>query len=283
MSIDDHDVNADVVEDDKEQAIEPIVSAKTKGNVLDVAPGCLAVELPAGYIDGETNHIQAVVREMNGYDEDILAGKGPVLARLNAIVGNCLVQLGSISEKPILRKAATELTGQDRMVLLMAIRRVSLGDFYDFTVTCPECRVSQHKQLNLSEIEIVPMPDRMTRERIDTLPSGADVSWHVIRSDDEEWLSEQRKKKEDYLTLLLLSRVDAIGSVALDRVKGYRAALAALKGLSLKDRVYLRDLFDQQEGNIDRNVEFVCDDCGHQWESKMDFSQSSFFSPSRAT
>ena len=259
---------------------DKIVKDKTKGHILDVGPGCLAIELPAGYIhDGEL-HSTSVVREMRGHEEDILAGKGSIVSRLNVVIGNCLECLGSISDKSVLKKAAYELTAGDRMAILIAIRRISLGDYYDCKVTCPECKVEQHMTLNLSEIEIIPMPDRMTRERVDTLPSGTEVKWHVIRTEDEEWLTTQAKKKRDQLTLGLLSRVDAINGVELDRSKKYDDAILALKDLSINDRSTLRNIFETEEGSVDTKVEYRCDECQHEWEGEMNVGQSGFFFPS---
>jgi len=260
--------------------IEKIEQEATKSHMLDVAPGNLAVDLPSGYIlDGQV-HTTVVVKEMTGYEEDILAGKGSIVVRLNAIVGNCMVQLGTLSERSELQRAASKLTGQDRMTILLAIRRVSLGDLYDSNATCPECNVSQHFTLDLKEIEIVAMPDRMNRTHTVVLPSKTEVVWHVLNSEDEEWLSQKQKKKENQLTLGLLARVDAVGDEELDRGKKYRQALATLKGLSTRDRNFLRDQFDKEEGSVNTEAEFDCEECGHNWKAKMDIGQSSFFFPS---
>jgi hypothetical protein len=266
-----------------EKEVENITTPATKGHVLDIAPGSLAVDLPCGWIhDGNKIETTAIVREMRGYEEDLLAAKGPAVTRLNAIIGNCVEQLGVISDRATIQKAAIELTAHDRMIILLGIRRVSLGDFFDIKVICPnpDCKVTQHKTLNLSEIEIIPMPDRMERERIDKMPSGIEIAWHVLRSEDEEWLGTQKNKKNDRLTLGLLARVDAVGAVKIDRVKSYREAVSALKKLSVRDRAALRDIFDEQEGSIDTKVEFDCDECGHTWEGDMEIGQPGFFFPS---
>ncbi len=268
-------------EQNVEMKEDKIVLDKTKGHVLDIGPGCIIIELPAGYIheDGEL-HVNAVLREMKGPEEELLASKGPTVTRINTIIGNCLVQIGTISDKSLLRKITNNLTAQDRMAILLALRRVSLGDFYDCKVTCPECNISQHVTINLSEIEISPMPNRMERDMTDTLPSGKEVKWHVIRSEDEEWLVEQRKKQKDLLTLHLLSRIDSIEDEELDRKNKYRKAINTLMDLSIRDRSALRDLFDKKEDNIDTLVEFECEKCGHQWEGKLDVAQPTFFFPS---
>jgi len=272
------ETNEYVIEDANEEKIaEPIKTERTKGHVLDVSSGFLAVELPAGYIYEGKAHVDALVREMRGHEEDILASKGPIVTRLNAVIGNCLVKLGDISESATLKKVASALTGQDRMAVMIAIRRASLGDFYDCNVKCPECKIVEHRTIDLKDVEISAMPDRLLRDRCDELPSGTEVKWHVINSADEDWLSTVRKKKQDQLTLGLLARVDAVGDIKLEREKKYRKALVALKDLSTRDRVFLRSLFDKEEGKVDTDVEFECEECGHIWTAPMDMQEGFFF------
>jgi len=270
------------VDGNVEAEVEPIKQDATKGHVLDIGPGSIAVELPCGYIDGEAVHASAVVREMRGHEEDILAGSGPVSARMNAIIGNCLIGVGSISEPSKLRGIVERLMAPDRMALLIAIRRASLGDKFDAHVVCPLCKGEQHVTLDLKEVETVPMPDRMTREKTSALPSGIEIVWHVLTNDDEEWLTEKRKKKVDLLTLGLLARIDMVNGDDIDRSQGYRRAVSAVKDLSMRDRTALRAIFEKEEGKVDTNVTFECSnpDCGHEWSGKMDIGQRGFFFPS---
>ncbi|MBN2256216.1 MAG: hypothetical protein JW704_00025, partial [Anaerolineaceae bacterium] len=165
------------------ERVTPIETERTKGHLLDVGPGMLAIDLPAGYIDSNgALHSFAVVREMRGHEEDILASSGPVVGRLSAIITNCIVRLGDVEDRRTIAQATREMSAYDRMAIFLAIRRISLGDFYDCMVTCPMCNVEQHKALDLREVEIIPMPDRMARERVDKLSSGIEVRWHILRA-----------------------------------------------------------------------------------------------------
>lgn len=265
--------------DEKEK--ELIVTAPNKAHELDVAPGCMAVELPCGYIKDGVVHSVAIVREMTGYEEDILAAKGPIVQRLARIIENCMVSIGNLSERRDIAAAVSELTGNDRLALIIAIRRLSLGDYYDPKVVCPGCGSTHTQSLNLSQVEIVPMKNRMLREREDILSSGKIITWHVLKTDDEEWLQSIRKKyKEDVLTLALLARVDVVGEEKLDRVKKFKDSIACLKKLGIKDRGEIRKLFSEEEGSVDIEVDFQCPDCEREWKADMDVGQSSFFFPS---
>jgi hypothetical protein len=248
-----------------------------------VASSVLAVDLPCGYVDPEGGVQQElVVSEMTGYEEDLLAGKGPILQRLNQIILNCTRRLGSIEERGQLNRAVSALTASDRMVALLAIRRASLGDFYEVKVQCPnpECKEEVRFTLNLADVEIRAMADPTKRTFEHTLTSGRQVAWHVMTSADEEWLTQKGKKREDVLTLALLSRVDMVDGLEINRARDYKAAMARLKALSTRDRNEIRTHFEQCEGHVDTVVDFSCPSCQHEWRDELSLGQASFFFPS---
>jgi hypothetical protein len=252
------------------------------GNILDASPGFLSIELPCGYIhDGEL-HTVALVREMEGEEEDLIVGKGPAVQRLNAVISNCLVSLGSIRDKNILRFVPEKLTSQDRMVLIIALRRVTVGDFWDLELICPKegCNCKMHKTFDLRDVAIRPMKDRMARDNELILPkSGKLIKWHVQGAEDEQWLSDVSKKKEDLLTLQIMSRVYEFDGVKIDRKLKFKEAKRILKSMKWNDRSALRNEFEKTEADVDTKAEYTCDDCGYEWETGLDFSQESFFFP----
>jgi hypothetical protein len=245
----------------------------------------LSGELPCGHLDAAgTVHSSYVVNEMTGTEEDLLAGKGPVIPRLNRVIGNCLVSLGAITARADLQAAASALTSMDRMVLLIALRRASLGDAYDMKIACPACHKVAAFAVDLSGLAITPMPDRAVRVFTEPLPSGRVATWHVMGVVDEEWAARKRRGNEDdLLTLALLARVSQVGAVALDREGGWAAARAALKALPARDREALRRAFDAREGGVDDEVAFACEGCGHEWTAQLDVAQPGFFFPSAAS
>ncbi len=256
---------------------------QTKAHMMDVAATTLGVDLPCGYVDANgLVHRELVVGEMTGYEEDLLAGKGPILQRLNQIILNCTRRLGEIDDRSQLNTAVSQLTASDRMVALLAIRRVSLGDFYEVKVQCPnpDCKEEVRYTLNLSEVEIKPMKDPAIRTFDHELTSGRRVVWHVMTSSDEAWLTLKGKKKEDVLTLALLSRVDSVDGEAIDRVNGPKVAMTKLKSLPTRDRNEIRSLFEQNEGHVDTDVDFSCPSCNHEWKDELSLGHPSFFFPS---
>ena len=274
---------------------EKVETEPIKGHHMDLGPGVLVVDLPCGFVDpAGVLHDTMVVKEMTGYEEDILAGKGAVIPRLNQIISNCAERLGTITDKKDLSAAVSKISAPDRLAILIGIRRVSLGDFYDVKVECPnkQCKEISNFSLDLSGIDIIRMDDPMVRDREDTFGNGKRVNWHIMNAEDEEWLSSSRKKrKEDRLTLAMLARIDEIETVnkedvvklfKLDRTdkKGYRFALGLLKSLSIRERNEIRGLFDKHEGSVDTEVEFECPECEHEWKGDLEVGQAGFFFPS---
>jgi hypothetical protein len=270
-----------------------IETEATKAHHMDVGPGVLTIELPCGFIDDEdTLHDTLTVGEMTGYEEDILAGKGPIVPRLNQIIANCSKQFGDLVEKREIAKAVVQMTAADRLAALVAIRRVSLGDYYDVKIECPDpkCKEQSRYSLHLADIDIVRMKNPRERVREDTLYSGTVVKWHVMSAADEEWLSKRTRKKEDVLTLAMLARIESVRVmvdgreeelvIERDDKKGYKQALATLKSLKIRERNEIRKLFEEHEGSVDTDVEFACPACNYEWKADMDVGQIGFFFPS---
>jgi len=272
---------------------EKIESEKTKAHHMDVGPGVLTVELPCGFIDpDEVLHDTLTVGEMTGYEEDILAGRGPIVPRLNQIISNCTKRFGDLTEKRDISGAVSLMTASDRLAALIAIRRVSLGDHYDVKIECPSsgCKEQSRFTLNLAEIDIVRMKEQRIRSREDKLSTSKIVKWHIMSAADEAWLSKRTKRKEDVLTLAMLARVDSVDGedddgniqhfVVQREGKGFKDGLKRLKSLSIRERNEVRKLFEKHEGSVDTLVEFECPACQHEWKAEMEVGQAGFFFPS---
>jgi len=248
-------------------------------SILDPKSGTVSGVLPCGWLDDGKVHREFVVREMTGEEEDILAGKGPVVTRLNRVISNCLESLGDHSDPPVINRAVNQLTAVDRMLLMISIRRASLGDAYMVKINCPECREESTASLDLSQLETKDMPDPSTREFETTLSSGRLVQWHVMDGRDENWLQSMSKKGQNLLTLAMLSRVDAVDGTVLNRQANLAEALRHLKAFRMSERNEMRVLFQEQEGSVDTEVEYECPSCAHDFKTELDVGQKTFFFP----
>lgn len=251
---------------------------------LDPKSGTVAGKLAAGVMIGDTIERDYVAREMTGVEEDLLAGKGNLMARLNQVIVNCLASIGGVTERKEIAPIVKTMTAVDRMILLIAIRRASLGDTYRVKYNCPSCSGSNNASVNLADLEVVESQVE-TNNHVLNLASGKVIKWHTMTGVDEEWLQEQQKRQErtgraDLLTLAMLTRVDEVDGLKIDRRGALRDAITALKGLRLSERNELREAFRTSEGSVDTEIEYECSHCGHEFKADLDVGQEGFFFPS---
>lgn len=233
-------------------------------------------ELPCGYLDAEgVLHRQVEVREITGFEEDMLASKNVSShQKISNLISSCTVRIGTITDKGKLALITEELLVGDRVFLMFAIRRVSVGDEYPFRSRCPakECKYSGIFYLSLADLETKPMPDPTKRIFDTTLPTGKQARFRPLKGRDEETLSKAASKN-DALSLAMLLR--------LEMLKGEPPTLQAVKSLSMRDRTALRVAFDEVEGGVETTLDMKCPVCGLEFEEELDVGQAGFFFPSQ--
>ena len=96
--------------------------------------------LPCGFLDSDDElHTGVVVSEMTGEEEEILAARNmPVGKKINKILIHCTESIGPYNGDTV-QKIIPEMTQGDRIFLLLAIRRASLGDEMPFVSKCRSC------------------------------------------------------------------------------------------------------------------------------------------------
>ena len=241
--------------------------------------------LPCGILDNDGGlHTDIHLREMTGIEEEILAGKGEVTAKLNKVMANCVESIGSLPHCDV--ETIKRLTVVDRVFLLVALRRVSLGDSYGMKVRCPACSHESNFQTDLGNLEVRNMEDPSRRSYEGTMPSGKSFVWHPMTGMDEEWLNEARKKLkgEGVVTLSMMARMDELDGKPLKKDPKHRrdlvGAVSEVAGLSLRDRNHLRRTFEKTEGDVDTELDFECESCGHEFSADLRVDPAAFFFPS---
>mgnify|MGYP005630360969 CR=1 FL=1 len=250
--------------------------------------GVVAGTLPCGYIDAEGNVLtDFVVDELDGYDEDSLAGQGSVLGRLNRVLSRRLQRLGTVDDKAVLGSAIDQLLAVDRMTLLIAVRRATHGDVFKMRVSCPRegCSESFRANVDLADLEQTPMADPSVREFEHELCRGSVVKWHVMVGKDEDWLSDSKRNKKlknDQFTLAFFARVTHLNGEEIVRSGApglIEKSRRLLKGMKSSERQELRNVFASNEGSIDTEIEFACPSCDAEWKGELDVGQPDFFFP----
>jgi len=230
-------------------------------------------DLPVGFLapDGEIL-TEVKVREITGVEEDMLAARNiPGGKKITQLLTNCVERLGPVTEKAILANCLRDLVIGDRVFLMLAIRRVSLGDELPFREQCPECGKKGDYIQDLSELPTKPMPDPKQRVFETALPSGKKARWHCMTGKEEEALA--KVKVEDQLSTSIACR--------LDTLDGKPADLPAIKGMSLRDRNAFRDAYAASEGGVETEVDLTCPHCGHEYKTELEIGAMGFFFPSR--
>ena len=230
-------------------------------------------ELPIGYLDPEGNiHTTVEIREMTGYEEDILASKSmPPAKKMGELMARCVEAVGAVRDKDKIRQILKKLTIGDRTFLIFAIRRATFGDECPFDWTCPSCSETGTYRVNLGEFTIKNMEDPTKRQFTVTTPKGRTIIFKTLTGEDEALMERAAKNTKDALSLALMTRI-----VQID---GQPASLPAIKSFSMADRNFIRNKFEEMDGGVDTSMDMVCKSCMTETKSEFDF-QSGFFFPS---
>jgi hypothetical protein len=227
-------------------------------------------ELPCGYLspDGQL-HSEVVVKEMTGAEEDLLASRQMTpLRKFSELIGRCVTRVGTITDRGQISAIVRHLTVGDRIFLMFAIRRVTIGNAYDFSKKCPECDKEGSYSVNLAELEVKKMKEPMRRIYDVTLPSGKTARVRVSTGEDEERISKL-EKETDAISKGLLMR--------LELFDGKPPELSALKEMSWKDRQALKAEMNKLEGGLDTSVDIACASCGYEFKTDLEVSAGFFF------
>lgn len=232
-------------------------------------------ELPRGYLDGDGNlHTEVVVHEITGYEEDMLAApKVPAAKKMNELLVRCVDRIGTITDRERLTEAVTNLGVGDRVYLLFAIRRTSLGDTYPFEETCPNCGEKKLFTIDLSEMEVKHGAEPATRVFDLTLPTKKTVRFHPMTGADESKMLKLASKGADTLSLAMAMRIDMLN--------GKPPALQDVKALTLRDRNAFRAAYEAVEGGVETTMEVECPGCEHVFERDVEVGDVGFFFPTR--
>lgn len=231
-------------------------------------------ELPCGWVDSEgVVHKTIELNEMTGAEEDVMFSNASSAQIVDTILGNTISRLGTVTDKTIIRKAVREFTTGDRSFTMIALRRVTQGDMFQWFMKCPECGEKSTVTLDLRELATKEMKDPTQRVYDVVLPrSGKSVRWKVLDGFSESQRDKLRKKvAQDRATFAIFLR--------LEQLDGKPATVESVKALGAFDRQFLREKFDEIEGGIETDVDMECPECRVEIKTEVDITQKSFFFP----
>lgn len=262
-------------------------------------------ELPCGYLTPDKElwrHVK--LREIDGECEDILANpRTPPVLKMGELLARCVQRIGACTDEGrIAGEIVPKLALGDRVFLLIAARRVTLGDRYLFEQTCknPNCfdmidgrpvPTKSQYEIDLGNLEIKPMPNPMVRNYTAQISSRdaegklvtVPMAWHVMTGEDDVKIA--RFAGEHIVSLQILARLDEwAGKTMTLRPDGSNALelLMWAKSLSMRTRNALRDAFEASEGGVDTGIELTCPRCQKDFSTELSID-AGFFRPSQVS
>lgn len=230
-------------------------------------------DLPCGFIDNTgTLHTEIHLREMTGREEDILASNNlSPQKKINAVVANCLERIGTVTDKAAFPTIVSNLPIGDRVFLLIALRRTSLGDELPVEEVCPACSAKSNYVLDLSDLEVKKLPDPMRRVFDMQLPSGKPVRFRLGVGADEEKVTKVPSSEKP--SAMLLARTEMLD--------GKVPTMNDVKNLTWRDRQALRAAMEEFDGGVDTSLDLTCPSCSNEFSRELDLGQQGFFFPDR--
>lgn len=217
-------------------------------------------------IDG-TLQTEAVVREMNGGDEEFLAaleGKSALSypEYMAALLKRTVLSIGdlNIQQNPNL---IDDLVVPDRDILFLAVVKATYGNIRRFTITCPHCANTSDLNVNIDEdFPLQGTPEEARKPIVVTLKSGEKVTLRLPTCGDTKFVMKKGKTIPEQNTLMIARCADVL---VADKEQWAR-------NLNIGDRNALRDaLLDVELGPKAGEVNDPCPNCGETINVALDW------------
>ena len=235
--------------------------------------------LLAGYRDENgTVHNTFTLREMNGTDEEAIH-RGDVKtngAKMSTVLlTRCVTSIGSITKKGMNPKEweniIKSLLVGDRDVILMELRRQSIGETIEVTHTCPHpnCKARLKTSIDLDELEVVPF-DGLWEIPFE-LPKGYRDKKGVLHR--KGTMRRANGLDGEVLTPLAKNNLAKAETTMLTRLckfdDGVHVDDTVMASLSVKDRNYLQSVMNEHLFGINMTVPVMCDRCGEEFQGSL--------------
>lgn len=242
-------------------------------------------DLLAGYVDKNgVCHKTFTIREMTGADEEYINRadiKSNGARVITALLSRCVLSVGTLTKKSVgnpkeWENIFKEMLSGDRDIIMLAIRRESVGDTIEVTHTCPnpDCKAKLKTVVSIDELAINEFDG--IREIPFELPKGyrdRKGEFHkkgIMRRPnglDGELLTPLAKNNLAKAETTLLTRICRFED-------GTHIDESIMSGLTKKDRDYLLNILNDHPMGVDMTVDVMCDRCGEYFKGNL--NQSNF-------
>ena len=246
----------------------------------------MRVKLPNGYIDGQ-DHFQYVdIDELRGKQQNYLADQELVVGNVGHIPKLLEDMILSLKTKEGLewkgdkKDLIWELPMGDLETLLIKIRENTYGSRYYFVAECEVCKHQDTDlRLDLDKLEIKSLSlKELLKKKIIKLPKSkqeVEVKPLMLR-DLFESLRIAKEGQDKLVTSFLALAIKRLGDKSDIKPED-------LENIPVTDIKFLGEQVEsiKIQGNIDTDVEITCSKCKHNYISKLNCFDASFFDPSK--
>lgn len=241
--------------------------------------------LLAGYVDKDgITHKTFTLREMTGADEEFINRsdiKSNGAKICTALLSRCVQSIGTLTKKSVgspkeWEKIFKEMYTGDRDVMLLELRRISIGETIEVTHSCPnpECKAKLKTEISIDELNITDF-DGM-REIPFELPKGYKDKKGVLHRTGI--MRRPNGLDSELLTPLAKNNIAKAETTLLTRIcrfdDGAYVDESVMSSLSIKDRNYLQSVLNDHQFGVDMTVDVMCDHCGEYFKGNL--NQSNF-------
>lgn len=245
------------------------------------------VTLPTGVMVDDQLVTEVQVREISGEEEDLLTAPSiPGAEKIQRVIENCCLAIGHVEDRGLFRKILLDMSSGDRLALLLGLRAISLGPTFPMIVSCPECKHESKISVDLSEQEARPANPEAISFLCEFRPGAPirKVRWQPMtgRMEIARAKIDSDLRRDNLITVSMATRIIEVDDKPIDPMNKMqmKALVAALKRLPSRDRETLREHIKANEGGIDSDVEWACEECGRENKSMVDVTSVGFFFPS---
>lgn len=237
-------------------------------------------ELLAGYVDKDgVTHTTFTLREMTGADEeavnraDIKSNGAKVSTTL---LSRCVTSIGTLTRKNVGSPKAWEeiiksMYVGDRDIMLLELRRLSIGDEIEVNHTCPnpDCKAKLKTAISLDELEIKSFDG--IREIPFELPKGYKDKKGILHKNGV--MRRPNGLDGELLTPIARNNLAKAETALLTRIckfdDGAYIDDSVMASLSVKDRNYLSEVLNEHAFGVDMTVDVMCDRCGEYFKGNL--------------
>jgi len=183
------------------------------------------------------------LKPMSWEDEKILVSSGGGPGAVENLLNRCLKGLN-----------ASELIPMDKVYVLLKLREISYGAAYDVVITCPTpfCKHKAETTIDISELNVTPIPDDLENPRKVVLPeSGLKAEVRFQYSSEEEYFSSPESFYSNIWRLV----------TKVEEYTDREIIAGTIKKLSLKDLHALREEIFLDGYGLDTRFMYGCPKC----------------------